>query len=143
MREPSITPPTPRQALIARGEQAAIVLLAIALVVGIAWRAISYGRVGSEPIAVTPAEETSYRVNVNTADWTTLALVPGLGKALSERIVAARDARPGQRFTSLEQLKDVRGISDKTLAKLRPYLTLGDAGGDEPVEMVEPPRPAP
>jgi hypothetical protein len=143
MTEPSVTPPTPRQALVARGEQAALVLLALALVAGVAWRGVSYERIGEEPLeAVPPPEGPNFRVNVNMADWPTLSMVPGLGPKLSQRIVALRDSRPDHRLHALEELKDVAGIGEKTLANLRPYLVL-DESGPEPVRMVGPPDPQP
>ena len=67
-------------------------------------------------------------------------IVPGRGPALSHRIVDLRETLPGRRFTSLDDLKQVRGISDKVLARLRPYLLLGDdaaagAAASEPVRI--------
>jgi competence ComEA-like helix-hairpin-helix protein len=129
------TPPTPRQALIARTEQAILVLLALGLVVGVAWRAVSYWRIGQEPLeVVAPSDGPSYRVNVNTAEWTELSLVPGLGPKLSQRIVERREALPDRRFQSLDDLRGVKGIGDKVLSKLKPYLTL-DGSGAESVQM--------
>jgi DNA uptake protein ComE-like DNA-binding protein len=62
--------------------------------------------------------------------------VPGLGEALSKRIVEVRDASPARRFASLDDLKRVKGIDEKVLAKLKPYLELGAEGADaEPVRM--------
>jgi hypothetical protein len=149
MADPSSTPPTPpppRQALVARTEQVVLVLLALALVAGVAYRAVSYWRIGQEPLEVLPPPEgPNFRVNVNTADWPTLSMVPGLGPKLSQRIVELRDSRPDRRLHALEELKDVTGISDKTLAKLKPYLVLDDPG-PEAVHMVGAPEsetPAP
>jgi len=133
----------PRPPLIARGEQAILLFLALAVVAGVAYRTARYYRLGAEPFEVVPpADGPTYRVNVNAADWVTLALVPGLGEALSKGIVAARNARPGGRFASLDDLKAVSGIGDKVLAKLQPYLILAPSdAGAEPVEMVEPSFP--
>lgn len=144
MDEPPVTPPTRRQALVARAEQAALVVLALALLAGVAYRAAAYWRIGQPPLEVIPPPAPTYRVNVNTADWITLALAPGVGETLARRIVAAREARPGGRFTSLDQLKAVHGIGDKMLAKLRPFLSLDESGADgEPISLPEPARPAP
>ena len=139
MSEPPPLPPHRRHVLIARGEQAVLVALALAVVAGVAWRVVSYWRVGAEPLAPVPEAAPTYRVNVNAADWVTLALVPGLGETLARRIVAERD-RCGGRFDALDDLLAVRGIGEKTLASLRTYLFVGepDAPG-EPVEMVEDP----
>jgi len=143
MSEPAAQP-RPRPSLIARGEQALLLLLALAVVAGVAYRAARYYRLGAEPLEVVPPSDgPTYRINVNTADWVTLALVPGLGEALSKGIVAARNARPGGRFVSLDDLKAVSGISDKLLAKLEPYLVLAPSDtGAEPVQMVEPSPPS-
>ena len=150
MTEPAPIPPSgpapPRRPLVARAEQVVVLVLALAVVAGVAWRGISYWRVGAEPLEVVPpAAGPSYRVNVNAADWVVLSMVPGLGEALSKRIVEAREAMPGKRFASLDELKQVRGIGEKTLAHLRPYLFVGDpdapgtAGGVEPVMMLDRP----
>jgi len=135
LEAPSPYPPTPRQALIARGEQLALVLLAVALAAGIAWRAVDYWRVGREPLEVLPPPEgPAYRVNVNAADWVALSLVPGLGEKTAKKIIALREERGG-RLRSLDELKDVNGIGDKTLEKLRPYLALDDSPDGEFVQM--------
>jgi len=116
------------------------VVLALVVVAGAAYRAVSYWRLGAEPLAPVPPASATYRLNVNAADWVTLALVPGLGETLAKRIVELRDTAHGGRFTSLEQLIAVDGIGEKTLARIRPCLYIGepDASG-EPVEMVEEP----
>jgi len=129
--------------MIARTEQVALVLLALALVAAVAWRMIDYWRVGEEPLEiVSPADGPALRINVNAAQWAELSVVPGLGPKLSKAIVAVRDARKDKRFGSLEELKKVRGIGDKMLAKLRPYLTLDETGTDgEPVVLPDKPSP--
>ena len=63
-------------------------------------------------------------VNVNQADWPELSLVPGLGKALSQKIVALRAAKGP--LASLDELLEVNGIGAVKLENLRPYLTVGD-----------------
>jgi competence ComEA-like helix-hairpin-helix protein len=135
MADSAITPPTRREAMIARTEQVALAVLALVLVAGVAWRMIDYWRVGEEPLEiVSPADGPALRINVNVAQWPELSMVPGLGPKLSKAIIAVRDARPGKRFRSLEELKEVRGIGDKMLAKLRPYLVLDETGAEgEPV----------
>ena len=140
MADPSEMPPPEPSPLVARAEQVVLVVLALAVVAGVAWRAADYWRIGAEPLdAIPPPEGPTFRVNVNQADWVTLSLVPGVGEKLAKAIVDARLAHGGK-FESLDDLKTVAGIGDKVLEKLRPYLSLGapDAG-DEPVEMVDTP----
>ncbi len=137
---PEAKPPAPPP-LVARAEQVALVVLALAVVAGVAWRIADAYRLGADPLAVVPpADGSNFQVNVNSADWVTLSLVPGLGKGLANAIVEARTNHEGQRFDSLDDLLEVDGIGDKTLAKLRPYLFLGDTGADdEPVRMPDAP----
>jgi DNA uptake protein ComE-like DNA-binding protein len=139
MIEPAPMPRPVRKPLIEWAEQVALLVLALAVVAGAAWQAVAYWRIGREPLEVVPAAPPTYRVNVNAADWVTLALVPGLGETLAKRVVAERDACGG-RFDAVEDLKAVRGIGEKKLARLRPYLVIGDGDAPgEPIEILEPP----
>ncbi len=140
MADPSEMPPPEPSPLVARAEQVVLVVLALAVVAGVLWRAADYWRIGAEPIEVVPPPEgPTFRINVNQADWVTLSLVPGVGETLAKRIVDKRQERGGK-FDSLNDLKVVTGIGDKILEKLRPYLSLGDPNADgEPVEMVDAP----
>ena len=61
-------------------------------------------------------------VNVNTATVEQLQLLPGIGKARAEALVALRKQRGG--FKSLDELLEVRGIGAAGLEKLRPHASL-------------------
>lgn len=61
-------------------------------------------------------------VNVNTASVTELQLLPGVGEARASELIALRKQRGG--FKSLDELKDVKGIGDAGLDKMRPYVRL-------------------
>lgn len=63
-------------------------------------------------------------INPNRADAQELQLLPGIGPALAERIVAYR--REHGDFDSLEALDQVKGIGPKTLQNIRHYLTFAD-----------------
>ncbi|MCA9179434.1 MAG: helix-hairpin-helix domain-containing protein [Planctomycetales bacterium] len=63
-------------------------------------------------------------VNLNQAGPAELSLLPGIGPALAERIVARRETKA---FRYVEQLRDVRGIGPKTMDKLRPLVFCGAA----------------
>lgn len=61
-------------------------------------------------------------VDVNRATAEELVLVPGIGEGTAEAIVRFRKERGGLR--RLEELTEMRGIKEKRLAKLRPYLAV-------------------
>jgi competence protein ComEA len=60
-------------------------------------------------------------VDINAASADELATVPGIGRAVAERIVEMRE-RVGS-FDSLDELLDVAGMTDTRLERARPYLT--------------------
>jgi competence protein ComEA len=76
---------------------------------------------GPGPSAATGVPATGL-VNLNTADETTLESLPEVGPVTAQAILAWRTAHGG--FTSVDQLLDVEGIGDATLAKLQPYVTV-------------------
>jgi competence protein ComEA len=59
-------------------------------------------------------------LDVNAAAADQLAAVPGIGRALAERIVAMREADGA--FSSLDELLDVSGMTQSRLERARPYL---------------------
>lgn len=60
-------------------------------------------------------------VNVNTADAEQLQLLPRIGPALADRIIAFREANGP--FDSVAELVAVKGIGERSLANLEPYVT--------------------
>jgi competence protein ComEA len=70
--------------------------------------------------AGTPSSQNP--LNINEAPKNALKTLPGIGPALSKRIVRYRSTqRPFQR---VEELRRVSGIGPKTLADLRPMVTV-------------------
>lgn len=61
-------------------------------------------------------------VNVNTASVEELQLLPGIGESRARALVELRKRRGG--FKSLAELKEVKGIGDASLERMRPYLRL-------------------
>lgn len=60
-------------------------------------------------------------VNVNEAGIDQLTMLPGVG---AKRAQAIREYAQAHPFKSVEELKNIKGIGDKGLAKLKPYLTV-------------------
>ena len=63
------------------------------------------------------------RIDLNAATASDLEALSGIGPALAGRIVAHRARRP---FRSVDDLTQVRGIGDKTLARIRDQVTVGN-----------------
>lgn len=63
-------------------------------------------------------------INLNTATAEQLTDVPGIGTALASRIVEFRDQNGP--FERVDDLLKVRGIGERSLEKLRPYVTVGE-----------------
>jgi comEA protein len=64
-------------------------------------------------------------VNVNSASAAELERLPGIGPALAQRIVAHREKNGA--FKKLEDLMLVRGIGEKSFARIQPYVALSGA----------------
>ncbi len=65
------------------------------------------------------------KVNINTATAQQLTTLPGVGEKLAGRILEYRQ-KAGS-FKSAQELLNVKGIGEKNLAKLSPYVSVGDA----------------
>lgn len=79
------------------------------------------GGVGGPGVAA-PGAPGEQKVNVNTADPSTLETLPGIGEVLAQRIVDHREEHGP--FTSVDQLIDVSGIGEVTLEELRDLVTV-------------------
>lgn len=82
-----------------------------------------------DKVKVTPDDKNSATkatkdipkdVNINTADKEMLILLPGIGPVAAEAILTYR--KDNGNFKSVDELTKVKGIGDKTLEKLKPYL---------------------
>lgn len=118
----------PRRILLRRADQiAAATVLSIALLVMLGlWIYRGGPRGGLIEIDHTPRQPIAFQVDVNTAEAAELALLPGVGRTLAQRIVDARQADgPFQRH---EDLLRVKGIGAKTFARIKPYLLPIESG---------------
>lgn len=63
------------------------------------------------------------KVNINTADAKELASLPGIGQVKAEAIIKYR--KDNGKFKNVNDLKQVKGIGDKVIVKIKPEVTTG------------------
>ena len=68
------------------------------------------------------SDKGSTLININTADLEQLKGITGIGNIKAQSIIDYREANGG--FKSLEELKNVDGIGDKTFEKIKEQITL-------------------
>lgn len=69
-------------------------------------------------------ENETDKININTADATELDKLPNIGPARATDIIAYREENGG--FQSIEELKNIKGIGDKTFENLKDLVTVGE-----------------
>ncbi|MFM7137431.1 MAG: ComEA family DNA-binding protein [Planctomycetota bacterium] len=105
----------------ARGQTLVAGLLAAGLAAMAAWYVASGGlSSGLVHHDAPPPASAMFTVDLNTADATELAQLPGLGPATAARIIDHR--RTHGPFTSIDGLLDVPGIGAITLEGVQPHL---------------------
>lgn len=68
-----------------------------------------------------PEPSAGSRININTATSQELQTLRGIGPALAQRIIEHRQTSGG--FSTVDDLTNVKGIGEKTLAKIRDSIT--------------------
>lgn len=84
-------------------------------------RAAQPGGVAASASSAAP-DATGALVNLNTATAQQLETLPGVGPVTAQKIVEWRGAHGA--FSSVDELMEVDGIGEKTLADLAPHVTL-------------------
>ena len=74
--------------------------------------------------AAQKSQAPAAKVNINSASVEQLSELPGVGEKLAARIVEHRQKQGP--FKSTQELMNVKGIGEKNLQKLQPYLSVGD-----------------
>ncbi len=76
----------------------------------------------SQTTASSAAAATVGIINLNTCTASDLQAVPGIGEVRAEAIIQYREYLGS--YTSVEQIKNIKGIGDKIYEKASPYLTV-------------------
>ncbi|MBI3248881.1 MAG: helix-hairpin-helix domain-containing protein [Deltaproteobacteria bacterium] len=72
--------------------------------------------------AAAPAPKATGKVNINTADEAGLTSLKGIGKVKAQAILDYRQKNGS--FKTVDDLAKVKGIGEKTVAKLKEHLTV-------------------
>ena len=62
-------------------------------------------------------------ININTASINDLMSLPGIGEVYANRIIDYRNKKP---FGSIEEIKNIVGIGDKTFEKIKEQITISE-----------------
>jgi competence ComEA-like helix-hairpin-helix protein len=74
------------------------------------------------PPKITDDPLTGDKININTAGAETLSRLPGIGIKTAEKIIALRSLK--QRFDSVEELLEVKGIGKTKLSNIRKHIII-------------------
>jgi competence ComEA-like helix-hairpin-helix protein len=69
-----------------------------------------------------PSPDNVKKININEADEAVLTGLPGVGKSVAGRIIEYRD-KVG-RFSSIEEIKNVKGIKNGLFEKIKYNITI-------------------
>ena len=100
-----------------------ILVLVILIAVLIALNIVNYAkreRLKANTLVVV--EEIAVKISINTAQTDELDVLPGIGPALADRIVVYRKKHGP--FNTVEDIKKVKGIGNKLLEKMFPFIEL-------------------
>ncbi|MBN2831615.1 MAG: helix-hairpin-helix domain-containing protein [Candidatus Omnitrophica bacterium] len=101
-------------------ERKAALFLAFVFLIGLGVIFLSKQLAPGKPPAYF--NENLGKINLNTADKKLLMSVSGIGEKLSQRIIDFRESNIG--FENVEELKNVKGITEAKFDKIKGYLTV-------------------
>lgn len=134
LQSPPTAPTFDNEGLHSRRRRfAALAVLALAFGLCVA-ATLHYARRITWPIQAATVNSHRVRTGIdpNTAEWFKLAQLPRIGETVAKRIVAEREAHPPEMghgrpvFQKPSDLTRVRGIGDKTILRLAPFLRFSD-----------------
>lgn len=85
-------------------------------------------QVAGASTSVLDNSSTSEAINLNTASEAELDKLPGIGASKAKLIIAYRESNGG--FTSIEEIKNVKGIGEATFEKLKDMIVVENSQGE-------------
>lgn len=79
-------------------------------------------KVARDPAAHSSSKTPFTKINLNTAELEELERLPSIGPVLAQRIIDYRTKYGA--FRSIEEIKKVRGIKDKSFEKIKDYVVV-------------------
>jgi|TARA_B100000809_G_scaffold155723_1_gene153010 competence protein ComEA len=111
---------------ITRADRLVVTVLVVTSLVLMAAHWAQLSGWGTQPIEIDriPRTPVGFRLDLNTTNWVELSQLEGIGPKLAQRIITDREQNGP--FAEVEDLGRVRGIGQRTIARLRPWLRVGD-----------------
>lgn len=78
--------------------------------------------VSSNPLDSANADDTSGKINLNTASLEQLMEIPGVGESKARAILDYREANGG--FSSIEEIMNIEGIKEGVFSKMKEYIVV-------------------
>lgn len=85
-------------------------------------KAYSEKALSSEENSSSTSATPTFPINLNTCTVNDLLSIDSVGEARAQAIIEYREYLGS--YTSVEQLKDIKGIGDSIYAKIEPYVTV-------------------
>lgn len=79
---------------------------------------------GISTTASNSVESIGTKININTADVAELDKIPNIGPARAADVIAYRTTKGG--FKTIEEMKNIKGIGDKTFESMKDLITVGN-----------------
>jgi len=76
----------------------------------------------NQALSSTATGQSSSKININTADYDELQAIIGVGPVIAQRIIDYRETNGP--FRVIEDIKEVKGIGNKTFDKMRDQITI-------------------
>ena len=113
---------------MSKAEQGVLLALVVLLLVGVCWRLWLHDALFVPPVTVVHGPEAAaVRIDLNSAPWHDLVLLPGIGPTRARQIVELRSSKPNRRFANIGEIAEIKGLPAKVVEQIRPYVCLGDA----------------